>query len=183
MGKWEILNSHYLFRRKWMNVREDRVRLPNGVTIEEFHVLEYPDWVCILPLTDDYNVVLVEHYRHGIGRLGVEFPAGVVDPGVSVEAAARRELVEETGYEASEFVSLGAVAPEPSRHSNFAHIMVASGATRVREPKPDDNEVITVRRWPIRDLVHLLEEEQFVHSVHSVAILRAHLAGLVDVRV
>jgi 8-oxo-dGTP pyrophosphatase MutT (NUDIX family) len=180
MDNWEILTSRYLLRRKWMDVREDRVRLPNGTVIDEFHVLEYPDWVCVMPITPDGRFVMVEQYRHGIEHICLEFPAGVIDDGEEVLTAARRELLEETGYDADHFERIGRCAPEPSRHSNVAHIVVALGARPVREPEPDHDEVIHVTAWPVSDLRELIEQGHFVHGVHHAAILLGHLKGYVE---
>ncbi len=179
MENWEVLSSRYLLRRKWMDVREDRVRLPNGTIIDEFHVLEYPDWVCILPLTPAGELVLVEQYRHGVGRLCLEFPAGVVDDGEDILTAARRELLEETGFEANRYEVIGRCAPEPSRHSNFAHIVIAPGARPVQEPEPDHEEVLRVTTWPVARLQELIEQGHFVHGVHHAAILLSHLRGYI----
>ncbi len=179
MDKWEVLSSRYVLRRKWMDVREDRVRLPNGTVIDEFHVLEYPDWVCTLPITVDGQLVMVEQYRHGVGRLCLEFPAGVIDPEEDVIAGARRELLEETGFDAARYEYVGQCAPEPSRHSNIAHIVVASGARCVKEPEPDHDEVIRVAVRPAGEVRSLMEEGHFVHGVHYAAILLAYLKGYV----
>ncbi len=181
MHTWEILSSKYLLRRKWMDVREDRVRLPNGTIIDEFHVLEYPDWVCTLPITSDGKLVMVEQYRHGIRKLCLEFPAGVIDAGEDILAAARRELLEETGHDASRFEYVGRCAPEPSRHSNYAHIVAALDASPSREPEPDHDEVIRVTTWPLADLRRLVEQGSFVHGIHHAAILLGHLNGYLDV--
>jgi 8-oxo-dGTP pyrophosphatase MutT (NUDIX family) len=180
MHKWEILSSKYLLRRKWIDVREDRVRLPNGAIIDEFHVLEYPDWVCTIPITTDGTLVMVEQYRHGIGQPCLEFPAGVIDSGEDILAAARRELVEETGHDARRFEYLGRCAPEPSRHSNYAHIVAALDARPSRAPEPDHDEVIHVTTWPLANVRQLVEQDSFVHGVHHAAILLGHLKGYLD---
>src|SRR6516225_234135 len=96
---WDTLSSAYLSRKPWLTVRQDRVRLPNGAIIEEYNVLEYPDWVNIIALTHGGELVLVRQYRHGRRAVHFELPAGVCeadDP--DPEATARRELLEETGY-------------------------------------------------------------------------------------
>ena len=95
---WDVLESAYLSRKPWLTLRRDRVRLPGGAVIDEYLVLEYPAWVSVVAVTSEGRVVLVRQYRHGLGRAGVELPAGVVEPGdPSPESAARRELREETG--------------------------------------------------------------------------------------
>src|SRR5262249_58102479 len=90
---WEVLGSAYLSRKPWLTLRQDRVRLPGGAVIGEYFVLEYPAWVNVVAVTSEGRVVLVRQYRHGLGRVGIELPAGVVEPSdPSPESAARREV-------------------------------------------------------------------------------------------
>ena len=96
--KWTVLESEYLFRRPWLTARRDKVRLPNGNINPEFYVLEYPDWVNVIAITDEGRFIIERQYRHGIGSAGWEIPAGVCEKGETPEQAARRELLEETGY-------------------------------------------------------------------------------------
>ena len=99
-GNWKLLASEYMIRRPpWLTVRHDRLELPNGNVIPDYYVLEYPPWVNIIPITEDGKIVMVTQYRHGIGRILTEIPAGVMEKeDVSPLAAAQRELMEETGY-------------------------------------------------------------------------------------
>lgn len=86
--KWDVLGSEYLFRQPWLTVRRDHVRLPSGVEIPDYYVLEYPTWVNIIATTPDGRMLLVRQYRHGLQWTGYELCAGVVDPGESpIEAA------------------------------------------------------------------------------------------------
>ena len=93
---WTIESSEYLFRRPWLTVRRDTVRLPDGRVNPEFYVLEYPTWVNIIAVTDTGDMVLVRQYRHGLGQTRFELCAGVVEPGETPLEGARRELLEET---------------------------------------------------------------------------------------
>ncbi len=95
--KWRTLSSEYLFKRPWLTARRDTVELPDGRVNPEFYVLEYPSWINVIAITEDGKYVMVEQYRHGLARVGIELCAGVVEPGEAPEAAARRELEEETG--------------------------------------------------------------------------------------
>ena len=98
-ARWEVLKSDYLFRKEWFTVRLERVRLPNGSEIAEYWVSEYRPWVNVVAVTRTEEVVLIRQYRHGLGAVHFELPAGTTDEGeVDLEAAARRELGEETGY-------------------------------------------------------------------------------------
>jgi len=160
-----------------MTLREDRVRLPNGRVLDEYHVAEYPDWACVLALTDDGQAVLVEQYRYGIDRVLLELPAGAIDPGEDPATAARRELLEETGYEARRWEALGQLAVEPGRHTNYGHLFIASGCHRVADPYLDGTEDLRVRLVPAADLPGLVESGQVVHGVHAAAVFWALARG------
>ena len=98
-GPWKVLTREYLAKKLWYTVRVDRVELPNGTVIPEYWINEYPPWVNVVALTEKDEVVLIRQYRHGIGAVHYEIPAGTTDPeDKSLEEAARRELQEETGY-------------------------------------------------------------------------------------
>ena len=96
---WTVLGTEYLHRGPWLTVRRDRVRLPAGAVLDDYHVLEYPAWVSVVAVTPDDRLVLVRQYRNGVGAVHDELPAGTVEPGDPDSlAAAKRELLEETGY-------------------------------------------------------------------------------------
>ena len=174
---WTTLASRRLLERWWMTLRVDRVRLPGGHTLDEFHVAEYPDWACALALTDGGEAVLVEQYRYAVDRVALELPAGVVDPGESPEAAARRELLEETGFEARQWERLGRLAVEPGRHTNWGHLYLARGARRTAEPDPDAAEDLRVRLVPASRLPGLVEAGRIVHGTHAAAVFWAQGRG------
>ena len=79
---WKTLSSEYLFRRPWLTARRDTVELPDGRVNDEFYVLEYPSWINVIAVTADGRYVMVEQYRHGLGQVGIELCAGVVEEGV-----------------------------------------------------------------------------------------------------
>ncbi len=176
--RWKKLASSYLFQRWWMNVRVDRVRLPSGVELEEFHVIEYPDWAAVLCLTEEQRVVMVEQYRYGIDRVTLELPAGAIDTGETPEEAARRELLEETGYEAEAWIYLGACAPEPSKHTNYAHLFVAHGGRKLREARPERSEDIRVCLLEPAEVVQAARRGEVVHGIHLAAIFWSICEGL-----
>jgi 8-oxo-dGTP pyrophosphatase MutT (NUDIX family) len=160
-----------------MGLRVDRVRLPTGPVLDEYHVVEYPDWVCVLPLTDGGDTILVEQYRYGIDRVLLELPAGAIDEGEDPETAARRELLEETGYRARHWERLGALAVEPGRHTNWGHIYLARGAHRVAEPDQEATEDLRVRVVPAGKLATLVEEGHLAHGIHAAAVFWASSRG------
>ena len=102
--KWQVVRSEYLARKPWFTVRHETIALPDGRTIPDYYVFEYPDWVNVTAIDRDGRFVVIDQYRHGLGETSYEIPAGVMEPSDrSPLEAARRELLEETGY--------GGVAP------------------------------------------------------------------------
>ncbi|MEP0548221.1 MAG: NUDIX hydrolase [Rhodothermales bacterium] len=177
--RWTTLSSAKLLERWWITLRADHVRLPSGVEMEEFHVAEYPDWALAVALTEDGQAVLVEQYRYAVDRVGLEFAAGVVHAGEPPLEAARRELLEETGYVANEWTALGRCAVEPSRHTNYGHLFVARGARRVGAPQLDETEDLRVRLVDAGDLAGLVERGEIVHGTHIAAVFWAMQRGLI----
>lgn len=177
MQPWKVLDSRYLLKRWWMRLREDHVRTPSGHEIEEFHVLEYPDWALAVPLTAEGEVVMVEQYRHGIERVSLELPGGVVDEGETPEEAARRELREEAGCTVETLHHLGTVSQDPHRMSGYAHLYLATGAKRVLAQDLDAAENLHVRTLPAQEALALADAGEIVHGQHALALFWASHRG------
>lgn len=175
---WTQLATRTLVDRWWMTLREDRVRLPDGHVLDEYHVAEYPDWACALALTDGGEAVLVEQYRYGVDRVLLELPAGAVDPGEDPAAAAARELREETGYAGRDWARLGKLAVEPGRHTNYGHVFVATGCQEVAAPAHEAAEDLRVRVVAAGDLPGLVESGRIAHGIHAAAVFWALARGL-----
>ncbi len=172
-----MISSEKLVSRKWLTVHEQRIALPHGGGIEQFHLLEAPDWAAVVPITDAGTIVLVDQYRHGAGRASRELPAGVIEPGESPEEAARRELLEESGYVADRWSELITLSPEPARSTQRAHFFVALGARRVGAQRPDASEDITVVEVTPEELVAAMDAGAILHASHVGAVLLAALHG------
>jgi len=154
---WQVLDSEYLFRRPWLTARRDHVKLPNGTENEEYYVLEYSDWVNVIALTTDGEMLLIRQYRHGIGETHLELVAGVVDPTDDTPLdAARRELMEETGYGGGTWYEFMVLAPNASAMNNHCHTFVAVGVERLSaqhlEPT-EDIDVVLMSRSRVRELL------------------------------
>jgi 8-oxo-dGTP pyrophosphatase MutT (NUDIX family) len=147
MEFWKILESTYTYRDQWLAVRSETVLLPNGQTLKPFHTVEGPDSVNIVAISRDGNIVLVEQYRHPIGRVMLELPAGHVDSGEDSKAAAQRELLEETGYGQGQWHDLGILYPLSSRFSAQVRGWLALGVVP-GQVAHSHGEVIRVRELP-----------------------------------
>ncbi len=168
---WKLLRSEYLFREPWLTVRRDTCETPSGVLVPEYYVLEYPDWVNAMAVTEDGKVLLVRQYRQAVGKVLLEIPGGVMDPeDESPEIAMRRELLEETGYEFKDMHFLGVVSPNPSTHTNTVHMYLATGGKKIQEQQLDFNEEIEVEAVTIAETEALLKRNEFLQSLHSTCL-------------
>lgn len=177
---WTVLQTRYLLERWWLKLREDKVRLPSGVVLDEYHVLEYPDWACIVCLDQAGRLVMVRQYRHAIADTILELPAGAIDAGEDPLATAQRELLEETGYTAATWTYLGHCAPDPSRHAHDAHLFVARGAQQTAAPALDASEDLAVETHPVAEVLALADRGALRHGIHLTALFWAERRGLLQ---
>lgn len=137
-----------------------------------FSIIEAPDWVNVIPLTEDNQIVLVEQYRYGIEQPTLELPGGVVDPGEHPKETSERELLEETGYAGDEIDYLGQVSSNPAFLTNFTHTYLIRNCHPVSEQKLDGNERIIVHLIPLEEFLDLVADGQVHHSLVVAAIAK-----------
>ena len=176
---WKRQASKYWFKTPWLKLREDRVALPNGVELEQFHVMEYPDWALSICQRADKKLVMVEQYRYASESLSLEFPAGMIEKEEPPLDGAKREMVEETGYVSEEWHFLGKCRPEPARHTNEAHLYLATDAKKITEPDPDAAEMHRVLTMTVDEIFQSAEEGRLVHGIHLAALYRARYLRLI----
>jgi ADP-ribose pyrophosphatase len=164
---WLVLASEkVLDYSPWLSIIRQEVLLPNGAVIKDYLLTPGRDFSMVVglieaPNTHQLEVLMVRQYKHGWGQPVLEFPAGYLDtPDEDPLACAQRELHEETGYAAAEWVSLGAFCIDPNRARTSAHFFFARGLARAGEPHLDATEDLHHLTVPVQDLSHLLRSGQ-----------------------
>ena len=164
---WTRQSSEPVADCRVFKVREDFCERDSDGAKHSFFVVEAPDWVNVIALTKEKEAVLIEQYRQGTEEITLEIPGGMIDAGEAAEDAARRELLEETGYEASEFIFLGKSRPNPAIQTNWMHHYLALDCEKTRETDFDEHESLLTK------LASLAEVDKFIkngHITHSLAV-------------
>jgi ADP-ribose pyrophosphatase len=174
---WRLLRSENVFRHRWYRLRRDTVELADGSIVDDYFVSERADIALVVAITPEREVLFVRQYKHGIGEITLELPGGLVDENEDVEEAARRELVEETGYEAPQFDGLGAFLHDPPKTTNRIHGFLALNTERTREPEPEPTEELEVVLLPIEEVERRLETRE-LDVASTVALLYRALSVL-----
>ncbi len=170
--KWNLLESEYLIRRPWLTARRDRVKLPNGQINDEFYVLEYPDWVNVIAVTEEGEFIMIEQYRHGLGEVQMEICAGVVEKGEHHLDAAKRELMEESGFGGDKWRLLTVLSGNPSTTNNLTYCYVAEGVKKISDQHLDRTEDVAVRILSRNDVENLLRKDVMKQSLMVAPLLR-----------
>ena len=173
--EWELVGSEYagegndliLFRTRY-----DDMRNPLTKKILRRVVLESVDWVNMVALDGAGQSVMVRQYRFGTGVTTLETPGGMVDAGEDSLTAARRELLEETGYSGGRWRNLGAVEPNPAIHNHLCHHWLAEGVERTQDPEMGAGEVIEVECLSETQVGHAVRSGEIKHALALSALSR-----------
>ena len=163
--KWKILESTYISHRPWMTARMDKVQLPDGRINPEYWVLEFPDWVNVIAITRDGQMVMVRQYRHALGITEYELCAGVMEQGETPLQAAQRELLEETGFGGGEWSQYMTICANPSNHTNLAYTFLAVGVERIADQHLDDTEELTCHLLPQDEVFGMLQRGEILQAL------------------
>lgn len=155
---WKVLSSEIVFSNKWCKIKKDSVKLPNGKVIDDYFITELGNIVMVFALTKDKHVVFVKQYRHGVKKVLLELPAGIHEQDEVLEIAAKRELLEETGYVARDLIPLGRVVDYPTKNSHHIDLFLTKDVVYQTPPIPEDTEDIEVVLIPLDNLLELIEE-------------------------
>ena len=164
---WKKLSSEYISNHQYFTARKDVCEMPNGTIVDPYFVVEMPESVCAMALTENNEVILVKQYRHPIEASILELPGGFVDKEEPIETAIARELQEETGYQFSNFYYLGRTAANPGVLNNFTILYLSTGGKKVSEQQLDFNEEIEIKLFPLEEVRKMLMNNEIVQAMHS----------------
>jgi len=162
---WKLKSTKPLHDYRIFRTRSDTRVSPRTGKEHEFYVLESPDWVNIVAVTDSQEIVLINQFRHGISGSVLEIPGGMIDEGEAPILSAERELLEETGYAANEFIEIGRVHPNPALFDNICYTFLAKSAKKIREPEFEGTEDIETILYPSKDIMELIQKGEISHSL------------------
>lgn len=167
------LGSTRLFEGKVINLRRDEVLLPNGRTATR-EVVEHPGAVAVIPRTKEGNIIMVRQFRHPIGQILLEVPAGKLDPDEKPEACALRELAEETGFVAGRLRKLTAMFTTPGFTNEVIHVYLAEDLEE-SDKQPDEDEFISTEVYTPEQLHQMIDSGEICDAKSLVALC---LAGI-----
>ena len=162
---WNHEDKHFVTDMGIFEVHQVRSRSPRTGQLRTFTLLEAGDWVNVIALTPDSNMILVRQFRHGTREFTVEIPGGQVDRAEQPAQAAARELREETGYAGDGPVYLGFVYPNPAFLNNRCHTVLFENCRRVSQPELDHGEDIEVVAMPLAEIPGLVASGQIDHAL------------------
>lgn len=163
------LNSKRVYKGYLLHVWRDEVELPNGKTsIREY--IRHPGAVVVVPILDNGNIVLEKQFRYSSNQVFIECPAGKIDPGESLEETARRELLEETGYQCSELIYLGKLHPGIGYTDEVIYLYEGRGLTH-QETDRDDDEFLEIFNIPVKEAYQMVIRGEITDAKSMTAIL------------
>jgi 8-oxo-dGTP pyrophosphatase MutT (NUDIX family) len=173
---WERGAEHVRHQTRVFDVLGVEFRHPGRGTKREFVVIRAPDWVNVVAVTPDDQIVLVRQFRFGINTLSLEIPGGVMEAGEDPLETGLRELREETGYAGAPVRLLGTVHPNPAIQGNRCHFVLVEGAVRSHDQEWDADEELQVETRPIAEVMALARDGGITHALvlNALMLFEAH---------
>lgn len=185
--EWKEISTEHIVQDEWIDFRKSAYRFPDGKVFEPFYSYSRRDYVVIVASDMEGKYLCVRQFRQGIKKVTTEFPAGGIerkdgkeygeDKEISAEnalLAAKRELLEETGYESDEWKHLLTVPSNATMADNYAHLYVARNCRKVSEQSLDETEFLNVKKFTIEEMDEMIDKGEFQQAVHIMAWLLAN---------
>jgi len=168
---WPIIESTKNFDTGLFSITTNRCRSPRTGKEHDFYVIDFPNWVQVIPITPDDQIVMVRQYRHGCGRIFLELPGGLIDKNdLSPDQTAKRELLEETGYRAENLILLTGIYPQPAVLNNKGLTYLAREVKKVAEPNFDATEDIEVCLVKLQKIPEMIRSGEINHGQTVMAL-------------
>ena len=157
---WQVLKKEILAKNKYVTFYKETVKLPNNKILDDYFTVKAPDVVIIMALTKNKELIMNKEYRHAIEQTILQTPGGYVDNNNPLESA-KKELLEESGYQSNQWQSLGVVIPNPPRTTTKEHLFLALNAKKVAEQKLEPAEQIETLLVPYNHIKDLFNNKDF----------------------
>ncbi len=169
---WKPINSEEIFKTRIFTVCDKESLSPEQES-HHFVSLQAPDWAVVVPVLkkegEEDCFIMVEQWRHGTESVFIEFPGGVIDQGEKAEEAARRELLEETGRNASSLKLLSVLSPNPAMMENHCYIFLAEIDESVQAQNLDNDEFMNVKEIPVKTVLENMGKADYAHAIMNAA--------------
>ena len=163
--KWKPVSSKEIADCRVFNIRENLCLSSENSKEASFFTIECANWVNVIPIAKQGEIVLIEQYRHGIQEIALEIPGGMIDDGEMPLETAKRELAEETGYLSDNIVKIGQSRPNPAIQNNCMHHFLATNCKLSGETNFDEHESIVTRLAPVEQVSNLIKSGKITHSL------------------
>jgi ADP-ribose pyrophosphatase len=183
---WEEVSTEHIVQDEWIDFRKQAFRFPDGKIFEPYYTYSRRNYVIIVPSDEEGNYLLVRQFRQGIRKVTIEFPAGGIERKDGKEyggeddlntedalAAAKRELLEETGYTSDEFVHLLTIPANATIADNYAHLFMAKNCRKVAGQSLDEMEFLNVEKYSADEIEAMIANGEFLQAMHITAWLMA----------
>jgi ADP-ribose pyrophosphatase len=167
---WEVLGSKTVLEHPFLRVTMQQVRLPDGRTIADWPIVGTRDYVNVMALNEAGEAIVLEGYKHGLGRSSWQVPGGYLEESEEPLTAIQRELLEESGYASDDWLPLGSFVVDANRRGGIGHFFLARNAKSVARPIHNDLEGFAIKWVGIDELKQALFDGRIALMAHAVNV-------------